>query len=204
MLFSIALMRRRNIFLISFDSSSHPNVTLNVLSVDYAHYIDSLLDGRLDLYVGGVNGLHPAKTDKIAVKVLNEYDMAIVMPESHPLAGRKSIDLRELRDESFINLETGTNLQDFISALFDEAGFKPKVSMICASSLRFLMAAEGHGILVTTKLGATRTEVKGIRWATLSYPARKRQVGLVWHKDRIITTAMQHFISFAQEYYKLK
>ena len=71
-------------------TASYPNVSLNVLSIDYAQYIDSLLDGRLDLYVGGVNGLQSSKSDKIAVRVLNEYDMAIVMSKSHPLAGGRA------------------------------------------------------------------------------------------------------------------
>ena len=180
----------------------YPGITLNVLSIEYSRFTDSLLDGQIDLYLGGVNGMKPGELSRVHTEVLREDDMVVMMPESHPMAGRETIDLRELKEEAFINLTPGSNFQEFINSLFKEAGFEPRISMICDSSLRFVMVAEGHGIIVTTRNAAGRATTPGLSWATLSYPKEKRQVGLVWYKGHIITSSMDKFIRFAREYYK--
>lgn len=182
----------------------YPGITLNVLSIEYSRFTDSLLDGQIDLYLGGINGMKPNELTRVHTEVLREDDMVIMMPESHPLAGRKTVDLRELKNEAFINLTPGSNFQEFINSLFKEAGFEPRISMICDSSLRFVMVAEGHGIIVTTRNAAGRATTPGLSWAKLTFPEERRQVGLVWYKGHIITSSMDKFIRFAREYYKEK
>ena len=183
-------------------STQYPGITLNVLSIEYSRFTDSLLDGQIDLYLGGTNGMKPGELSRVHTEVLREDDMVVMVPASHPLAGRETIDLRELKDEAFINLTPGSNFQEFINTLFQEAGFEPHVSMICDSSLRFVMVAEGHGIIITTRNAAGRATTPGLSWAMLSYPKEKRRVGLVWYKGHIITSSMDKFIRFAREYYR--
>lgn len=187
---------------ISDFSLKNPDVSLNILSVEDSSFSENLVSGRIDLYLGGMNDITPAEDMKLATDILYEDEMAVMMPVDHPFAGRSSIDLRELKEESFINMDAGSNLQIFINELFRQAGFMPKVSMICASPLRFVMLEEGHGLVVTTRKAAARHLSKAVSYVVLSYPAEKRRVGLVWHKKRIVTSAMTRFIEFAQDHYR--
>ena len=127
--------------------------------------------------------------------------MVLLVPDSHPLAKEASVDLRSCRDEGFINLEASTNLQQFTDSLFAQAGMTPRVIMVCDYTLRDHMVADGHGISVTTRLSARKTDVQNVAYIPITYPAEKRKLGLVWRKNRVFSPAMQQFFDAAQAFY---
>jgi DNA-binding transcriptional LysR family regulator len=127
--------------------------------------------------------------------------MVLLIHKDHPFASRESIDLRECRDESFINLAAETNLQQFINRMFHRAGFVPKVVMTCDYTLRDQMAADGHGVSITTELAALKSDVKGVVHIPISFPAEKRKLGLVWRKNRVFTDPMDKFYDASVRFY---
>ena len=183
-------------------SSRCPDVRLNRYSVEGSHFVNDILDGRIDMYLGAVNGIEDLESSKIQYKVLYEDDMVLQVHESHPFAGRTEIDLRECAGEAFINLDEETSLQQFVNTLFEDAGFQPKVVMVCDYTLRDQMVADNHGVMVTTRLSALKSEHKNLRYITLSNPASKRKLGLVWRKNMVFTTAMKQFYDCGVEFYE--
>ena len=182
-------------------AQKHPHIQMNRFSAEGYQFIDRLLDGTIDLYLGGLNGLAEMPDAKVQYHTLYEDDMVLLVPETHPLARETSIDLRLCRDEGFINLEAGTNLQQFINTLFRQAGVEPRVLMVCDYTLRDQMVAEGHGISVTTRLAAQKAEAKHVAYIPIRYPAHKRLLGLVWRKNQVFSPAMQYFFDAAMEFY---
>ena len=161
----------------------------------------SLLDGTIDMYLGGLNGLAEMPAAKVSYHTLYEDDMVLLVPDSHPLAKETSIDLRQCQNEGFIHLEASTNLQQFINVLFRQAGVEPRVLMVFDYTLRDQMVADGHGISITTRLAAQKAEVKNVTYIPISHPAEKRLLGLVWGKNQGFSPAMQHFFNAAKEFY---
>jgi len=182
-------------------AQQHPDIQVNRFSAEGFQYVDRLLDGTIDLYLGGLNGIDQLSAAKLQYHTLYEDDMVILVPNSHPLAREKVIDLRQCRDEGFINLEASTNLQQFTDSLFAQAGVTPRVIMVCDYTLRDHMVADGHGISVTTRLSARKTDTGNVTYIPITYPAEKRKLGLVWRKNRVFSHAMQQFFDAAQDFY---
>ena len=180
----------------------YPEVRINRYSVEGYRYVDQILAGKIDLYLGGINRVEALDTGKIQYTTLYEDDMVLLVHKSHPLAGSKGVDLRQCRDEHFIHLDPSTNLQQFISALIAQAGFDPTVVMVCDYTLRDQMVAERHGVSITTRLAAHKTEETDVTYVPIVWPAEKRKLGLVWRKGRVFSQSMQKFYDVACAFYR--
>ena len=179
----------------------HPDMNINRHSIEDHRFLDNILDGEIDFYLGGLNQLGETDASRLEYATLYEDNMVLLVHENHPFAGRESIDLRECRNERFINLAAETNLQQFINQMFRKAGFSPKVVMTCDYTLRDQMAADGHGVSITTQLAAQKSGIKGLAYIPLSFPAEKRKLGLVWRKDRVFSSPMEKFYDVSIRFY---
>ena len=182
-------------------AQQHPDIQVNRLSAEGFHFIDRLLDGTIDMYLGGLNGIDTLSAGKLQSHTLFEDDMVLLVPDDHPLAKETAIDLRQCENLGFINLESGTNLQQFIDSLFARAGVTPRVIMVCDYTIRDQMVADQHGVSVTTRLSARKTDAQKVTYIPIVYPGEKRKLGLVWRRGQVFTRAMQHFFDAAQEFY---
>lgn len=180
----------------------YPEVRINRYSVEGYRYVDQILAGKIDLYLGGINRVDALDNAKIRHTTLYEDDMVLLVHKSHPLAGSAGVDLRNCREEHFINLDASTNLQQFINSLFIQAGFHPTVVMVCDYTLRDQMVAENHGVSVTTKLAAQKTDVRDVTYVPITWPAEKRRLGLVWRRGRVFSQSMQKFYDVACDFYR--
>lgn len=180
-----------------------PEVRLNRYSVEGSRFIGDILDGKIDLYLGAINGIEDMDQSKVDYKTLYDDDMVLLVHKSHPLAGRKTIDLCQCAHESFINLDDETSLQQFINQLYKQAGFDPKVVMVCDYTLRDRMVSENHGVMVTTRLSAIKCEFKDdVDYITITNPPVKRKLGFVWRKNAVFTPAMKNFYDCGIEFYE--
>jgi len=179
----------------------YPHFKINRYSIEDDQFYDSILEGRIDLYLGGINFRSSINTDEIEYIPLYEDDMVLLIPEDHPFAGRDSIDLCECRGERFISLDESTSLQQFINYMFEQAGFRPDVVMVCDYTLRDRMVSEKHGVSLTTKLAAEKTEAKGVKYLTVTNPTEKRKLGLVWRRGKLLSDSMQKFCDTARNFY---
>lgn len=180
----------------------HPEVRINRYSVEGYRYVDQILTGKIDMYLGGINHEDALDNAKIQHTTLYEDDMVLLVHNSHPLAGSTGIDLRQCRNEHFINLDASTNLQQFINDLFAQAGFDPTVVMVCDYTLRDQMVAENHGVSITTRLAAHMTEETNVTCVPITWPAEKRKLGLVWRKGRAFSQSMQKFYDVTCAFYR--
>ena len=182
-------------------SAENPNIRINRYSVEGHRYINELIDGKLDLYLGAINGIEKQDNKKIQHRTLYEDDMVLLVHESHPLAKQTEVDLSQCASEHFINLDEETSLQQFISELYLKAGFKPKVAMVCDYTLRDQMVSDNYGVMITTRLSALKCEYSNVKYLTITNPPDKRKLGFVWRKNAVFTQAMQKFYDFAGAFY---
>lgn len=182
-------------------SDLYPEITINRRSIEDQRFLDGILEGEIDFYLGGLNLIESLDTFRLQYSVLYEDSMVLLVPKNHPLAGRTEIDLRECSEEAFINLNEDTNLQQFLNQMFQQAGFNPKVVMTCDYTLRDQMVSEGHGVSITTRLGAQKSNVSGTVAIPITFPSEKRKLGLVWRKNRVFSAPMEKFFDDANRFY---
>lgn len=179
----------------------YPDMSINRRSIEDHRFWDSIINGDIDFYLGGLNQLEEMDTSRLDYATLYEDNMVLLVHKDHPFAKRKKIDLRECRNESFINLAAETNLQQFINKMFRKAGVTPNVVMTCDYTLRDQMAADGHGVSITTQLAALKSDVKEVVPVPISFPAEKRKLGLVWRKNRVFSDPMEKFYDVSIRFY---
>ena len=182
-------------------SDNNPHIKINRYSIEDYQFYDSLIEGKIDMYLGGINFQRNVNTDEIEFLPLYEDDMVLLVHEDHPLAKHDGVDLRECRGERFISLDDSTSLQQFINNMFDQVRVKPDVVMVCDYTLRDRMVSEKHGVSLTTKLAAKKTEVKNVKYITVINPTEKRRLGLVWRRGKLLSDSMQKFCNTAKEFY---
>lgn len=179
-------------------SKKYPEIRVNRYSMEGNQFVDALLEHRIDMYIGGLNN---SNNVKLNYQTLYMDTMSVMVNKSHPLASQETVDLRTCENESFINLEHSTNLQQFIDKLFYMSNFTPKAVMECDYTLRDQMVALNYGVSVTTTLSAKNCKIPEVTSVEITYPPLKRHLGLAWNKLVVFNRAMRLFHEFAMEYY---
>lgn len=128
--------------------------------------------------------------------------LAAVMSPDHPLAGRESVGLRELRHEKFISMPQSTdNMYDLGLRSCREAGFLPKVVMTASPGSEVArLVREGVGIALLYR-NVVRAAVSDVVTVDI-YPPVDFEVSLCWRRDRRLSAGARAFIDYAVEYSK--
>lgn len=106
----------------------HPQVQLRVdLSPrGSVGHVDRVRAGLLDLAFAG----HPEGEDPgLVVQPLQVFQLAVFVPEGHPLAGRDAVSLADLAGEPFIELPIGFAQRTLTDAAFAERGLQRWISV---------------------------------------------------------------------------
>jgi DNA-binding transcriptional LysR family regulator len=102
-------------------SREHPGIRLDLRQAHGAQLVDELERGILDLAL-----IIPPPRD-VPHEVLAGQRIVAAVPADHRLAGRVSIDVEQLADESFISTPESYNLRTLTDRWCREAGFVPHV-----------------------------------------------------------------------------
>lgn len=113
-----------------------------------------LAEGALDLAVVSdyPSGLPPV--DGVTTEVLLEDELFVVLPRDHRLAGAGTIDLHELRDETWLQ-DVSADRPMMLAEVCGRAGFRPRrITRIGEWTGKFGYAAAGLGVALVPSLAA--------------------------------------------------
>ncbi|KRC63100.1 hypothetical protein ASE14_04810 [Agromyces sp. Root81] len=130
----------------------HPQVRLDFVEGGGDELQEMLASGRIDaaiLYDRDVSG------DFDAVE-LYRIRPHVLLPSTHPMAGRRSVRLARLADEPFILLDLPPSTQNTM-AIFDRVGVSPQVRHR-TTSYELTRALVGRGLGYTVLVQRTRTD----------------------------------------------
>lgn len=141
----------------------------------------------------------PSGTEK---KALLKEEIFLAVPETHPLASKKSVHLSNFAEEGFITLKQGSSLRETTDALCALAGFKPRIIFESddPATVRGLIRA-GQGIAFVPAItwkGATDSSVVLLH---VKHPECTRIIELHWMKDSYLSIAGQAFHQFTIDYF---
>jgi DNA-binding transcriptional LysR family regulator len=175
-------------------NKAYPEISLQILEVGSKVVEHGIEDGTLDI---GVVCTLPTKEGAFDMfSVVKDPLMVVVHPE-HRLAGKETVGLAELKEESFVLYREDFSLHDRIVEKCLQCGFQPKV--VCESSQRDFMteaAAANLGIALLPKKICSELDEKKVRAIPLSEPAVYLQLVVIWKKDKYMSFAAREWLKF--------
>jgi LysR family transcriptional regulator, hydrogen peroxide-inducible genes activator len=166
-----------------------PNLELLLVEEKTETILSRLREGRLD---AGVLAL-PVHDDQLHVEPLFEEPFVLAVPEHHTLAGRASLSLDDLANESLLLLEDGHCLRDQALDVCQLAGAGEKTGFRATSleTLRQMVAANvGITLLPSLAVKPPVPPSGNIRLVPFSGSAPSRHIAMVWRRS----SAMADFL----------
>ncbi|MDS0858222.1 LysR family transcriptional regulator [Burkholderia pseudomultivorans] len=127
---------------------SHANVRIDVVAMETPKQFDALIGGDIDVGIVRPRRRYPPD---ITVTIVHTERLMVAMAESHPLASRRHLSARDLRDQPFISpqFDEDEGFGEVLTALGDAGGFPALLDyrvqdFISAVSL----ASAGYGIVI--------------------------------------------------------
>jgi DNA-binding transcriptional LysR family regulator len=129
---------------------------------------------------------------------------AAVLPARHPLAGRRTFALRDLRDEDFVfcTRESRPELYDEFFRQCANEGFRPRVVKEVGGYPTTMLGLVSVGVGVAVLPHFREAErIRGIVWRPLVKPRFEIEYALVWREDRL-SRVTEEFVAFATRHFR--
>jgi LysR family hydrogen peroxide-inducible transcriptional activator len=162
--------------------ATYPDLRLSLRESQTEQLLDALLAGELDLLIVAL----PVGRDAVATRPLFDDTFNLAVAGDHPLAGRTTVDQKDLAAERLLLLEEGHCLRDQALSLCHAAGAE-QADDFRASSLATVvqMVVNGYGgtILPSLALSLEAGAHSRLRVVPFTAPAPFRPIGLVWRSS---------------------
>jgi DNA-binding transcriptional LysR family regulator len=184
--------------LIGCFGKQNPLITVSLSIGDSSQIEAQVLEGRFEL---GVIGSRSSNKTLVTHELWTD-ELAVAVPASHPLAGKKTVTLKELSEEPFIARESGSGTLQTVEAFLQGVGgggiesFQVVARFGTSTAVKEgIKAGLGISILSTLALG---TEIKaGILKALRVKGLRMfRHVYLIMDRRRTASPLCEAFVDF--------
>jgi DNA-binding transcriptional LysR family regulator len=134
---------------------SYPEVELSLEESPSTVLATALREGRID----AAFVRPPLRTGEgITLHLIDEEEMVVAVPSSHPLAQRADLEIRDLAEETFVLYPRTERpgLADTVIAACEKAGFAPKVKQYTpqlSSTINLVAASLGISIVPRSMRG---------------------------------------------------
>ncbi|MBE9607566.1 LysR family transcriptional regulator [Acetobacteraceae bacterium H6797] len=154
----------------------------------------AVLAGELDLAVA----LQPLP-DTLHWHPVRDEPLVALLPQGHPLAGRETLRLVELRESPFILFERGFALNDLVEHACRRRGFSPREAARSGQP-DFIVAlvAAGLGIALLPRLMVEGRSTAPVETALVAEPDLRWQAGLVWRRDAPLSPAAKAWVEMVR------
>jgi DNA-binding transcriptional LysR family regulator len=168
----------------------HPNVCVQIQEMTPGDQEAALQKGAIDLALLG--SASPEVKKKYRVEVIKKAFLALAMPDDHPLAERKTIDLSTLKNESFVILDDQAfpGKKEMTQEVLQKAGLSPGRMQIAkgfSELLGMVAGGEGLALIPETVADLAHPRVKVIR---VSKPQVSFLSSAVWSEARESTALL--------------
>ncbi|HEX8947364.1 MAG TPA: selenium metabolism-associated LysR family transcriptional regulator [Dissulfurispiraceae bacterium] len=142
-------------------SREYPEVRIDLSVSNTEQVISKLYEGKMD--IGIVEG--NIKDAKVFSEAIAEDEIVIIASDDHPLAGKKTLSVRDVASQPFIMPEAGSGTREFIDDYLHALKIDPRalnVSMTLGTpELIIRMVQSGVGISFVSKWSVFRAIKEG-------------------------------------------
>lgn len=186
---------------ISAFKQEYPNVSFHLRQGSYRFLIDAVKSREIDLaFLGPI----PTDDNDIKGEILFNESFAALLPTNHPLSNKRSIDLNELRNESFVLFPEGFILRKIAIDACKQAGFTPHISSEGEDldAIKGLVSA-GIGVTLLPESTFYETMPRFTVKIPIQIPHVKRNVGIIISKNRELAPSEKVFYQFAKDFFSV-
>jgi DNA-binding transcriptional LysR family regulator len=171
-----------------------PHVRVALQSLTTPQVVDRVVAREVELGIA----YEPVVNSEVETEVLMRAAVACVMPKHHPLARRREIAVRDLKNYSIITYLPQALLRNYVDRALSEAGIVPQIKAQVGLSLTGIMLARfGAGIALVEPLLVASIGLPGL----VTRPLRPRielKTLLIRHKSAPRSRAMGEFVGHLQ------
>ena len=174
---------------------AHPAVGITLTESSADRLTAAVLAGELDLAV--IAAVDPLPPGLDTLVVLDEPLVAAVA-RGHPLAGRATIALADLRDHALIGLPRGAGLRAGLDAAWARAGVRPHIALEASDPPMLAeLAARGLGVAIVPE-SITRARPDELHAIAITRPALRGRIELGWRAAGPWSPAARALIAHAR------
>lgn len=157
--------------------------------------------GERALDIGFIEGDSPLSA--LASESLCEDELQLVCAPGHPLARHRSVAASALLEHAYLSRELGSGTREVTDHYLEKAGFAPNALNVVmeASSPEALkgLVAAGMGFAIMSRVSVTKEVILGQLVLIPLSPPLKRQLTVVYPKERIQGGIVKTFVQFAKK-----
>jgi LysR family transcriptional regulator, benzoate and cis,cis-muconate-responsive activator of ben and cat genes len=133
-------------------AQENPEVMVNLLELTPSQQIQALRQGQADIAL--IGNACPELAKEFDLKVVMRIPLAVAVPDDHPLASHKILDLPRFRNDEFVGMNETTfpGRNDLIREVCEAAGFTPRIRWKADSLVSMLaLVGSGKGVALVPK-----------------------------------------------------
>ncbi len=169
----------------------YPNIEVSVLGLSTGDIMKNLLENKLDI---GIVFL-PMNNNELETISLYKEDLALAVPNEHPLEVKDMVSLEVLRTTPSILLPESYFIRQLINKSCNELGFLPRpILEITTMESLINMVVKGIGITILPRPYLECLNNNKIRIIPSLNSNLSREVGIIYRKDKYMSTATHIFV----------
>src|SRR5882757_3000882 len=170
---------------------AHPGVEIHLREGLGSEVYEDVRSGLADFGVGNVTALGEEVVSDDGV----QESCFAILPSRHPLRAKATLSLRELRNEPFVSLPTGSGLRQQIDSVATANGIVLKHSTVVEQfGTLFDFVAADVGISIVPASALPPRAPRGVVVKKLVSPPLVRRIGILRLKNRPLTPAATGFL----------
>ena len=186
--------------LLSAFSQDYPHITLSNTTLKLSQVPKTNLYPRYNFLLSEENAVSSSRFDSIPL-VIGDKPLLMVSPAS-PLSQLPYVDLRNLKNETFLLNVADTSLNVMARRLLSLAGIPTTNVYEYSYMVRRKMVLNGQGISFSTVLSA-HGEDTDLRFVPIAFPFFRQTHRIFWDKDRKLSPEGQAFLEYAKDYFSI-
>lgn len=170
-----------------------PEIDLQVREATTAELVEQVVEGMIDVAVLSL----PVEGAGLVMKELFRDPLYLAVPESHPLAGAKTVQLRHVMQERLLILKDGHCLRDETLAICGRARMRFAAQFEVEQFITiFELIRAGFGVSIVP--GMSRRLSHGSKLIEIE-PGASRKVGYIRLERRYVSNAIKAFTEHLHE-----
>ncbi|MCM3722762.1 MULTISPECIES: LysR family transcriptional regulator [Solibacillus] len=184
---------------ISAFKKEYPEISFHLRQGSYKYLIDAVKNRELNL---ALLGPLPPKDEAINTTVLFSENIHALLPATHPLAKKDSINLVDLRNDQFVLFPEGYILNKVAVDACRSVGFMPNITTEGEDmdALKGLVAA-GIGVTLLPESSLYDSTPRMTVKVPIAIPNIRRTVGIIAPTARDLAPSEEVFVKFISNFY---
>ncbi|GGG55774.1 LysR family transcriptional regulator [Paenibacillus radicis (ex Gao et al. 2016)] len=177
----------------------HPNVKFRFKQGMYPSLIRDMVKGEIDL---AFISPFPDEHEHVCGEVLLTEELYAILPPNHRFAKEESIELSQLKEDTFVLFSEGYSLRPIVWEACQEAGFVPKIGFEGeeTETIRGLVAA-GMGVSLLPEMALHHTGLLEPAKVRIRHPLVTRNIGIIHRSGEKLPLVAKVFHGFLIRYF---